>query len=267
VRLEEFLYALKKHPACDFAREIGLRIFPYSIAQHYEMATDRIDLTQDHRVAAFFATNTSTDGVWHPVSYGTGVVYRLHMRPFLRHMPDHLECVGKQALPRPGEQKAWTLRLGLGQDFEGLPMEILMFDHDEQSSRALNEEFDGGRKLFPKDVLTTLAATIRTSSTLCRSVLAAVLDLPEFSHTMRAHGDRKARAWMEEAIGAQDRALIELDTLQMAAAQEAVATMRATFFDDIGLIAVRRVGGDDQAKATEEQWLAAHKAHSQAKVQ
>jgi hypothetical protein len=72
---------------------------------------------------------------------------------------------------------------------------------------------------------------------------------------------------MEEAIGAQDRALIELDTLQMAAAQEAVATMRATFFDDIGLIAVRRVGGDDQAKATEEQWLAAHKAHSQAKVQ
>lgn len=53
VRLEEFLLALADHPAVAYAREIGLKMNCEALAQHYEMATDRLDLSQDPEVAAF----------------------------------------------------------------------------------------------------------------------------------------------------------------------------------------------------------------------
>lgn len=64
VRLEEFLLALCDHPALDYAEQIGLRLQPYGLAQHYEMATDQLDLTQDHNVAVFFATNRRIGNEW-----------------------------------------------------------------------------------------------------------------------------------------------------------------------------------------------------------
>jgi hypothetical protein len=86
VRLEEFLCALARHPASAFAHEIGLVTYPEAIAQHYEMQTDRIDLTQDPEIAAFFATNERlADGQWRPKATGEpGVIYRLDFPYFHR---------------------------------------------------------------------------------------------------------------------------------------------------------------------------------------
>lgn len=240
VRLEEFLFALRRHPACDYAREIGLRIFPYSIAQHYEMATDRIDLTQNHRIAAFFATNAREDSDWRPVQRGVGVMYRIGVRQFSQPMSEHLECVGKQALPRPGEQKAWTLRLGLGQDFESLPVEICTFNQDEACGERINKEFGCGDILFPQDVLAEIADSIKSSPSLCSRLLVKVLTLPEFSEEWGAR--KKSVSQFEDVLGLPvlDRALIEIGRVQFKTAEKAVASMRGNFLNDVGLLAVRR---------------------------
>lgn len=126
VRLEEFLCVLDAHPASAFARDLPLITYPEAIAQHYEILTDRIDLAQDMEVAAFFATNTRDEnGCWRAIGSGKGVLYRLKIPPDVFTPPfKGLEWIGRQALPRPGEQRAWTLRLPLGRDFEDLPVDI-----------------------------------------------------------------------------------------------------------------------------------------------
>lgn len=239
VRLEEFMLALDHHPASDYAREIGLALHPYALAQHYELATDRIDLTQDHRVAAFFATNTLTAICWQPIASGTGVLYRLHRQSFAQHMRGRLECIGKQALPRPGEQKAYTLQLPLGMDFEMLPIEIFTFTHNEACGQRLNDHFSGGTALFPPDVMADVASTIKTEAALPESIVRRLMrGARPFSSP-----DHTAEVSIEAlGLNISDRPLIALTAAQIATARAAVKTMRSTFLQNVGALAVRSAG-------------------------
>jgi len=169
VRLQEFFLVLEQHPAVEFTRKIGLHLSQVALAQHYGIATDRLDLTQDPDVATFFATNTQDQlGVWYPVSEGIGLVYRFDLTVFPRTLGDSVikeffrcvEMIGLQTFPRPGEQKAWTIRLPLGFDFERLPLDVFTFNHDKEVGRMINERFDGGKRLFPSDILSEVAMAI-----------------------------------------------------------------------------------------------------------
>jgi FRG domain len=177
VRLEEFLCVLASHPASAFARDLPLVTYPEAIAQHYEMPTDRIDLSQDLAVAAFFATNVRRgDGRWYAMQDGVGVLYRLGIPTDALASPfKGLEWIGRQALPRPGEQRAWTLRLPLGRDFESLPVDIFTFDHHPECGHKLAEKYDGGQTLFPPDILSVLAEEIRSTPRVSRAILNRVL--------------------------------------------------------------------------------------------
>lgn len=243
VRLEEFLLALEKHPACGFASEIGLKVFPHSIAQHYELMTDRIDLTQDHRVAAFFATNEKVGQTWRPIDNGVGVMHRLAIGLFSRNLPEHLECVGKQALPRPGEQKAWTLRLPIGRDFETYPIEIFTFDHDPAAGERIHAEFAGGKRLFPPDVLSEVAEAIKMASSISRQMVGKVLTLHGLTGRLHAKEMEASVSYFDRVFGlpVADRVPIELGAEQLVRADAAVKRMRKAFFKDVGLLAVRRV--------------------------
>jgi hypothetical protein len=239
VRADEFVLALDAHPAAAYAREIGLRLRPYAIAQHYEMPTDRLDLTQDHRVAAFFATHTFRDGRWLPVEEGVGIMYRLHATSFYRHFQEHLEAIGKQVWPRPTEQRAYALVLALGQDFEALPLEVYTFDQGK-ASEAIGASFDGGATLFPPDDLATVASVIRNAPTLSRAVLASVLGAPD---TMPETLVSDAQAFLERHSDVRfcDRAPISLSSSQVEAADAKVQEMRESGFGLGFALAVRHV--------------------------
>ena len=245
VKLEEFVFALDAHPASGYAREIGLRICPHALAQHYELATDRIDLTQDHKVAAFFATNTRKDGVWLPVNKGVGVLYRLQREPFRRHFRDRLECIGKQVLPRPGEQKAHTLVLPLGRDFESLPVEIYTFSQRESYGRILNDHFGGGAKLFPPDVMSEIASAIKSATTLPRRIVTRLFGEDRSSHDLIA-GLRELKAALlgqNSPYCVSEREPIRMTSSQQERAATAVETLRATFLDRVDVVAVRNLDG------------------------
>ena len=252
IRLEEFILALNMHPACGFSREIGLRIYPDALAQHYELATDRIDLTQDHKVAAFFATNAFKSGRWSPIRDGneTGVLYRLRTSLFSQCMPEQLECIGKQALPRPGEQKAYTLTLPLGCDFENLPIEIHTFRHNEAAGQRLNDEFAGGASLFPPDVMAEVAHAIRAETSVPLTVVNKLFGVDQLPAETAVRTWDENRRFFEEHLGIQisERQPIGLSTEQLARASESVENMRHTFLQNVGALAARRVSADKLGK-------------------
>lgn len=250
-RLDEFVSALFHHPASAYAQEIGLKLHPLALAQHYELATDRLDLTLDHMVASFFATNTRTDEGWVPVDCGTGVIYRLHAGLFRKHMPEQLVCIGKQTLPRPGEQKAYTLTLPLVLDFESLPMEICTFRQERSCGRRLNDRFNGGASLFPPDVLAEVAEAIRSEPSVPEWIVAWLLD-----------NDLSCRDFFSGSVGQfedllfrysnvrfSDRARIGLTTSQKERASQAVEAMKLTFLKGVGALAVRKARGDHEIAA------------------
>jgi len=243
IKLEEFTLALEAHPATHYAQEIGLRMHPFALAQHYELPTDRIDLTQNHAVAAFFATNSCKNGVWLPERDGIGVVYRLHLRSFLQHYPDSLVCIGKQALPRPGEQKAYTFTLPLGFDFELFPMEIYTFEQVESCGQRLSDHFSGGTLLFPPDVMAEVANTIKTAPTLSRQLVNALLRANRLPSEWLV-GDLVANEVLlreNSGVHVSGRSPIAMDASQLERALVSVETMRRNFLKGVGALAMRRV--------------------------
>lgn len=252
IKLEEFVGALDGHPASAYAREIGLRTYPCGLAQHYELSTDRMDLTEDHRVAAFFATNTHHSGAWTPVRDGVGVLYRLHRRSFFEHFGERLEWLGKQVLPRPNEQRACTLVMGLGLDFETLPIEVFTFQQVADCGERLNAHFDGGAALFPPDVMAELALTIRSDTTLPRSVLESLMREGVPADDLTDEAERSAALIATHSrFRVIDREPHSLSARQHQEATKAVDCMKETFLHGVGVMAVRKVAkttsstGDD----------------------
>jgi hypothetical protein len=235
VRLEEFITALADHPASAFAESIRLVTYPFAVAQHYGIATDRVDLTQDPEVAAFFATNgRAGDGSWQPIEDPRrfGVIYRLSVpRNALESRSPLFEWIGRQALPRPGEQRAWTVRLPFGCDFERLPVEVLMFRQQVACGRRLNEKFSGGGKLFPPDALATVAQSIAS----CKTVALRAVDRVLISYGCPKCQLQRTRAEVAEAFESQlgvavlDREERMLSAVERETATKAVETLQGTF--------------------------------------
>lgn len=247
VRLKEFLAALPYHPAYAYSQELGLAISGEALAQHYEISTDRIDLTQDPEVAAFFATNERDEnGTWHPVREGQGVIYRAvisHLRQVLgEEREDTLEWIGKQAWPRPGEQKAWTLQLPLGVDFEKFPVDVLTFDHREICGAEFNKRFAQGRKLFPLDVLSELADQARASPIVDRGQLGEIVKAYQNPGDRFEQELEACMAYLLDHFGvsAEDRGPIRLSPGQMVRALAQTDEMKKTFLSDVGVLAVCR---------------------------
>jgi len=250
IKLDEFVSALEDHPATAYAREIGLRTYPQGLAQHYELATDRMDLTQDHRVAAFFATNTRRDGIWSPATTGDGVLYRIHTVSFSKHFKEHFECIGKQVLPRPEQQKAYALALPLGLDFETLPIEVYTFPQIASCGERINTHFDGGDALFPHDVMADLAQTIKADNAVPRSVLQMLMrsavPMPRPDNEVE-----RSAALIERhsSFKVSDRALHELSPSQREEASRSTEKMKQTFLDGVSMLAVRRLSASTSLKA------------------
>lgn len=241
-RLEEFVRVIADHPASAYAREIGLKLHPVPLAQHYEMATDRIDLTQDHMVAAFFATNSYSNGCWAPVKDGVGVMYRLLSRPFSRTFPDHMICIGKQTFPRPGEQKAYAFTIPLGRDLERFPIEIYTFRHSESCGKKINCRFNGGSSLFPKDVMSEVSDLIRSDESISREILCWLMENDGPCRDLFSLSfDELERLAALHDLKISGRSPVALTFSQRKDANNAVSEMRDGFLKNVGALAVRRV--------------------------
>lgn len=170
VRNAEFELLLKNHPAVRDVSHASIydhliKIDYGGLVQHYGLKTDLIDFTSDPWVAAFFACcrfNKETGG-YEPVMQadGYGVFYKFDfsMSTMISMGQKNStefgsRVVGLQPLPRPGEQSAFSYRLGHKQCLNKQKLlNIYKFQHNAQASIKIYEKFEGGKILFPPDLL------------------------------------------------------------------------------------------------------------------
>lgn len=187
IRLAEFEILLSKHPAViDFSEMTvagcRFRINYEALAQHYGIKTALFDFTSNPFVAAFFACCEYDYDLneYHPVKvdgppgvlYSINTAFDIALRP---ERPNSL-AIGLQPLRRPGEQYAWCYRLPGRVSLNQQPLvRIHKFTHNAKISRRIFEMFDGGKKLFPFDLIAKKAYQISITNTFSHSAFSLAI--------------------------------------------------------------------------------------------
>jgi len=182
MRVEEFSNFIKTHPAvADLMKPIPelplnkkLYIDAEGLAQHYQLKTELVDFTSDAFVAAFFCVTRydAKEQRYIPIPHQVhpGVFYQYKM-PFLEpremtapYFDRKLQAIGLQPFPRPGEQFAYSYRLG-NNNLNNVPLVITnLFMHRKADSFKIYDMFEGGEKLFPYDPIIEKSSIIATTN-------------------------------------------------------------------------------------------------------
>lgn len=186
-----FKQALTTHPVImrmqDLVLNLDARTQPLpicinleSIAQHYGLATEYLDITNNFSIASFFATQSwnSKTKKFEPMCAQSkpGVIYQLNS---ILLMDSAVGCdeesyipVGWQPFPRPEQQRANAIRLQPREDFLKLGVVTpYYFQHSCDQSKRIYEEFEGGDKLMPADELADFADSLQTKTSFPQSTL------------------------------------------------------------------------------------------------
>lgn len=150
-------------------KTVPLKVSYDGLAQHYGLETDMIDFTSDKWVAAFFATNQYTPDGYKPINKGKcGIIYLYKPPPESQenisdpHYSPRLETVGLQPFSRPGEQRAFALRLDKGENMNKIPsVHWKIFRHNQTASKIIHSRMNQGNCLFPPDELIPMANKIK----------------------------------------------------------------------------------------------------------
>ena len=136
------------------------------IAQHYGLKTQFIDLTDDIKVALFFACcRHEGNNLYRPINEGDiseigkeGIIYRGYS--------DRARIIGFQPFCRCHRQRGYYIDTAVAEpcwEFilsKDTGFEKYYFDRTVELSERLYEEFDGGKTLFPDDGLEPFAEVI-----------------------------------------------------------------------------------------------------------
>lgn len=193
LRQIEFELVLREHPAVQDIQKDGIHISFVGLAQHYELATEYLDVTSDPYIAAFFAVckYCRSEQRYTPISSQDrrGVLMKtpalVYTYPVTKK--PKLEIIGLQPFPRPGNQKAYAVKLHKGEDFSAHKME---FHHTREGSRKIYGLFDGGKKLFPPDSIKNKAQEISDGSVFSQGAFEQVLQRYDFPRRARYYLNR-----------------------------------------------------------------------------
>lgn len=179
----EFKLVLREHPAILDIQKDGIHISFSGLAQHYEFATDYLDVTSDPYIAAFFAVCTycQPEQRYIPVSSQSrpGVLMKTPALVYTNPVTESkLEIVGLQPFPRPGNQKAYAVKLRKGENFSAHKM---LFHHSKENSQKIYDFFDGGKKLSPPDPIKNKAHEISEGVVFSQEAFEQVLQRYDFA--------------------------------------------------------------------------------------
>lgn len=170
---QELYLLILSHPLVQLM-DIGIQhkgetyrfaVNPYGLAQHYYNKTKELDLTKDIDVASFFAVTTNN---WETDSYSPildesseGVLYYYKLdieRDFKIGHPvtgePLLTTIGLQIFPRSERQQGFLYELEKGDNFNNNPqVTIVRFQQNAKCSQRIFDKFQGGKILFPDDIL------------------------------------------------------------------------------------------------------------------
>jgi hypothetical protein len=175
----EFFDVITPLPIMKYMKQYDERGYSFNInyeaiAQHYEFNTNHLDLTRSHDVAMFFATTKKVNGIYQVITeVQEGVIYKINLKKAWELNPNNIAPIGFQPLNRPDQQYAFSAILDKNMNFNTLPfVEIERFTITKELSEKYFNMFEGGDKLFPKEVVSDIADKIRSSSSLHRDSIS-----------------------------------------------------------------------------------------------
>lgn len=141
---------------CDNIYQFEMNL--YGLTQHYYNKTNLIDLTSKPEVALFFALTKydSQKDTYTPImdnNYNEGSIYyyTLDITDF-KCTP--LRTIGLQVFNRSGRQYGFLYECTKTTEFNNLKqVNIVKFKHNPEISKNFFDKFNGGRDLFPEDIL------------------------------------------------------------------------------------------------------------------
>lgn len=135
----------------------------FGLTQHYYNKTSMLDFTSDPRVSAFFAVTDydRTTDTYSPVTNDgrEGVLYYYDLDISTSFQASFtkdakLSTIGLQVFPRSGNQKGFLLEMSKGCNLNSDPnVRYVKFRHNAEISRRIFEQMEGGKLLFPDDIL------------------------------------------------------------------------------------------------------------------
>ena len=246
VRNAEFKLLLKKHPAVrDVSRayiyDHLIKIDYNGLAQHYGFKTDLIDFTSDPRVAAFFACcrfNKETcrhEPIMHPDGYGVFYKFNFLMSTMIafgqkKDSEFGSRVIGLQPLPRPGEQSAFSYRLGRKQCLNKQKLlNIYKFQHNAQASVKIYEQFEGGKILFPPDLLEEKVEYLKMLKSFSKEAFDIAFE--KYSKTDKKISMRNDL--LKAGYSIKEQKVVEFSTSEMDHLQTEWQSKRIEFFSKI----------------------------------
>lgn len=167
IKREEFKNYFKLTPYYQILS--GMKIMDYyfefdldAIAQHYEFATDYLDVTKDILTALFFAYTYCIDGSYYPVDNFEKYNPTLYISNFaLLARENNLTAVGFQAVSRPQRQTAMALKIDNPNSNVKADFRIISLPRSAEIAHAVYNSFKQGKTLFPEEPIQVIQKRIR----------------------------------------------------------------------------------------------------------
>lgn len=166
LRACEFIVILKRHPVVQELESI-CKVEYMATAQHYEFATEYMDVTNQKWVAAFFACTEKKGDKYIPVvprdEKKIGVVY-VGEPTNNQTYPDNVKALGFHYFPRPTRQNALVYQMTENENFDADPFfKRIVFRHDAAASEFAFKMSYEQQRYFPWDRWAEIADSIRQS--------------------------------------------------------------------------------------------------------
>lgn len=172
IKREEFKELFKKTPYYKVLTKIQMMGYRFdidldAIAQHYDFATNYLDITKDIKTALFFAYTDCINGNYFPIENFKEYHPHLYIANFaFLEMNNLLTTVGFQGVLRPQKQLAMAL------DTSNAKNNIKSYFHkvklvpDRDVAYGIFKSFNDGRDLFPDEPINNLSLKIKNNSIL-----------------------------------------------------------------------------------------------------
>jgi len=141
-----------------------------AIAQHYEFATDYLDITTNINIAMFFAYTYVEDGRYVPITDFKKYHPKLYTANFSIINPEAVKIVGFQSVLRPKNQMAMAIDMSKITNDKTLGFHEIDLPEEPEMARGIFNSFKGGSNLFPDEPMAFFQQQIRSKKTFDKEI-------------------------------------------------------------------------------------------------
>jgi len=180
IKLFEFIKLISSSPVVELMRNLKIMEHSFSmdfhgLAQHYELETEMLDFTRSRDIAMFFALCAKNEitNCYEPILDETreAVIYSLDIKKMI-DSGEMVNIIGMQPLSRPYKQKACSILLTARDNLNIKPyITYSKIKIDKKEAIRYYEMFEGGKALFPEEIVNSKAHEIKKSKVIDKEVV------------------------------------------------------------------------------------------------